>query len=130
MKRALQGAGLIPLVPLLISSFLVKERAGHTKMTFRGILHGKPFGTSPSLDSKETSSLIESLKTTTHPTFLGLSAALFFIYGGYLVPFNYIPLFAEFNGQGSMGNNLLAICYSGSVVGRIGTGALADRFGR
>lgn len=60
--------------------------------------------------------------------FLALSGALFCIYCGMLIPFFFIPLFAESNGQSSsMGNNLLAISYGGSVIGRIVAGWLADR---
>ncbi|KAL7942439.1 major facilitator superfamily domain-containing protein [Trichoderma barbatum] len=63
--------------------------------------------------------------------FFALCLSLFFIYGGMLIPFYYIPLFAIEHGAGSaMANNLLAIGYAGSVVGRVGSGWIADRFGR
>ncbi|KAL6859701.1 major facilitator superfamily domain-containing protein [Trichoderma novae-zelandiae] len=63
--------------------------------------------------------------------FGALCLSLFFIYGGMLIPFYYIPLFAIEHGIGAtMANNLLAIGYAGSVVGRVGSGWIADRFGR
>lgn len=129
MKRALQGVGLIPLVPLLISSFLVRERDCNHKITFRRIVGGNISDNSNHSDNRGSVGVMNGLKTIMQVRFLCLSFALFFIYGGMLLPFNYIPQFAEYNGKRSMGNNLLAICYSGSVVGRIGTGALADHFG-
>ena len=134
MKRALQGVGLIPLVPLIVSAFLVKERPGRVKITLRDFLRLRNGSENSGFaDSKgggaDARGILEGLKTVAQPRFLALSAALFFIFGGFLVPFNYIPLFAEYNGHKSMGNILLAICYSGSAVGRVGTGALADRLG-
>lgn len=129
MDRALLGVALIPLIPLIIASFMVKERAGEDKVNFRRLSRGSVVvieGRRPST-SEATISL---LKTVAQKRFLVLSGALFFVYGGFLLPFNYVPMFAEFNGYGNMSDILLAICYSGSFVGRISTGALADRFGR
>ncbi|KAL6908311.1 MFS general substrate transporter [Trichoderma evansii] len=63
--------------------------------------------------------------------FFALCLSLFFIYGGMLIPFYFIPLFAIQHGVGStMANSLLAIGYTGSFVGRVGSGWIADRFGR
>lgn len=63
--------------------------------------------------------------------FITLSVALFFIYMGMLIPFYYIPMYAEEHGlEGSIGNSLLAISYAGSFLGRIGTGWVADKIGR
>lgn len=134
MKRALQGVALIPLIPLLISALLVKERAGRGKITLRDLLRSRNSSEPPAFAGGKgggigARGIMKGLKTVAQPRFLALSAALFFIFGGFLVPFNYIPLFAGYNGHKSMSNILLAICYSGSAVGRVGTGALADRLG-
>jgi nitrate/nitrite transporter NarK len=134
MKRAFQGVGLIALIPLVISAFLVKERPGRGKITLRDLLRLRSCSELPGFAGGKgggvgARGIMKGLKTVAQPRFLALSAALFFVYGGFLVPFNYIPQFAEYNGHKSMGNILLAICYSGSAVGRVGTGALADRLG-
>lgn len=48
-----------------------------------------------------------------------------------LVPFYYIPVYAEEQKvPATMANNLLAIGYVGSFIGRIGSGWMADFFGR
>ncbi|KAJ6780197.1 hypothetical protein PWT90_04457 [Aphanocladium album] len=63
--------------------------------------------------------------------FLGLSGALLFINCGMMVPFFYIPQYAKEHGvDGTMANNLLAISYAASLVGRISTGWVADHIGR
>jgi predicted MFS family arabinose efflux permease len=78
--------------------------------------------------SKEGSGILEAV---CERRFGALCLSLFFIYGGMLVPFYYIPLFAIEHGLGATkANNLLAIGYAGSVVGRVGSGWIADRFGR
>lgn len=62
---------------------------------------------------------------------IALTVALFLIYLGYLIPFSYIPLFAKEQGiNESMQNALLAICYAGSVFGRILPSWLGDKYGR
>ena len=155
MKRALQGVGLIPLIPLLVSAFLVKERSCRKKLGARDIFRLMNKNKSKHMENdndndnnnqnsntsntdRTTStdgqvcghrSKTQDLKTVMQPKFVALSIALFFIFGGFLIPFNFIPLFAEYNGQDGMAHILMSICYSGSVVGRIGTGALADHFG-
>ncbi len=63
--------------------------------------------------------------------FLGLSSALLFINCGMMVPFFYIPQYAKEQGiEGTMTNNLLAISYAASLVGRIFSGWAADHIGR
>lgn len=63
--------------------------------------------------------------------FLGLSFALLFIDCGMMVPFSYMPQYAkDHNIDGTMANNLLAISYAASLVGRIFTGWVADHIGR
>ncbi|KAI5462624.1 major facilitator superfamily domain-containing protein [Mariannaea sp. PMI_226] len=63
--------------------------------------------------------------------FIVLCLALFLIVTGMLIPFNWITLYAESQGVNSaMANNLLAICYGGSCVGRILIGYVGDKFGR
>ncbi|OAQ99540.1 hypothetical protein LLEC1_04803 [Akanthomyces lecanii] len=65
--------------------------------------------------------------------FLGLSSALLFISCGMMVPFFYIPMYAQDNGAAAnttVANNLLAISYSASLIGRIFTGWVADHIGR
>lgn len=48
-----------------------------------------------------------------------------------MVPFYYIPLYArEHSVSSTMANNLLAISYAASLVGRISTGWVADHIGR
>ncbi|KAF4122656.1 Major Facilitator Superfamily [Geosmithia morbida] len=128
MNRALLGVALIPLAPLAVSSFIVRERNGGGKVTLRSLSRVKvtvpKCSRRPMLDTAST-----LLGAVAQSRFILLSVSLFFVYGGFLLPFNYIPMFAEFNGHGGMADALLAICYSGSFVGRISTGALADRFG-
>lgn len=47
------------------------------------------------------------------------------------MPFNYIGLYAVAEElPDDMGSSLLAICYAGSVIGRILMGWIADRLGR
>ncbi|KAL7786644.1 major facilitator superfamily domain-containing protein [Trichoderma ceciliae] len=108
---------LISVPVLLVACFLVKERkdaAGHDTEGHR-------------VKSSEKS----IRKAVFEWRFFALCLSLFFIYGGMLIPFYYIPLFAIEHGVGStMANNLLAIGYAGSVVGRVGSGWIADRFGR
>ncbi|KAM0248645.1 hypothetical protein ACHAQJ_009387 [Trichoderma viride] len=108
---------LISVPVLLIACFLVKERndaAGHDTEGHQ-------------LKSSEKS----IRKAVFEWRFFALCLSLFFIYGGMLIPFYFIPLFAIEHGVGStMANNLLAIGYAGSVVGRVGSGWIADRFGR
>ncbi|KAK8141448.1 hypothetical protein G3M48_010501 [Beauveria asiatica] len=63
--------------------------------------------------------------------FLGLSTALLFVDCGMMVPFSYLPQYAKHhNIDGTMANNLLAISYAASLVGRIFTGWVADHIGR
>ncbi|KAM3511871.1 hypothetical protein MY11210_004489 [Beauveria gryllotalpidicola] len=63
--------------------------------------------------------------------FLGLSIALLFIDCGMMVPFFYLPQYAkEHSIDSTMANNLLAISYAASLVGRIFTGWVADHIGR
>ncbi|KAK4063294.1 uncharacterized protein Triagg1_9560 [Trichoderma aggressivum f. europaeum] len=112
---------LISIPVLLAACFLVTERkdaAGHDTEGNRV----KPA-------DKSSSGSIR--KAVAEPRFFALCLSLFFIYGGMLIPFYYIPLFAIEHGVGAtMANNLLAIGYAGSVVGRVGSGWIADRFGR
>ncbi|KAL7909718.1 major facilitator superfamily domain-containing protein [Trichoderma velutinum] len=109
---------LISIPILLAACFLVTERkdaAGHDTEGNR---------VKPSEKSSIRKAVVEW-------RFFALCLSLFFIYGGMLIPFYYIPLFAIEHGVGStMANNLLAIGYAGSVVGRVGSGWIADRFGR
>ncbi|UKZ77895.1 hypothetical protein TrVFT333_005623 [Trichoderma virens FT-333] len=109
---------LISVPILLAACFLVTERkdaAGHDTEGNR-------------VKPSESSSI---RKAVAEWRFFTLCLSLFFIYGGMLIPFYYIPLFAIEHGVGStMANNLLAIGYAGSVVGRVGSGWIADRFGR
>ncbi|KPM42067.1 hypothetical protein AK830_g4504 [Neonectria ditissima] len=104
-------------IPLLgIACTLVQERRG----TGGHDIHGRKL-TSPPRLSKEVF----------QHQFLVLSSALFFVFMGMLIPFNYVGLYALANGLSPMmGNDLLSICYGGSVVGRIMTGWIGDRFGR
>ncbi|EJP64876.1 monocarboxylate transporter [Beauveria bassiana ARSEF 2860] len=63
--------------------------------------------------------------------FLGLSFALLFVDCGMMVPFNFLPQYAQYREiNGTMANNLLAISYAASLVGRIFTGWVADHIGR
>ncbi|EGX95934.1 monocarboxylate transporter, putative [Cordyceps militaris CM01] len=62
--------------------------------------------------------------------FLGLSGALLFINCGMMLPFFYIPQYAKNNHfDGTTANNLLAISYAASLVGRIFTGWVSDHVG-
>ncbi|RDA87143.1 hypothetical protein CP532_4264 [Ophiocordyceps camponoti-leonardi (nom. inval.)] len=71
------------------------------------------------------------LKAILEPRFISLSFVLMILYAGMLIPFYYIPIYSEERGVGHvMANNLLSISYGGSFIGRIGSGWLADIFGR
>ncbi|KAL6692481.1 major facilitator superfamily domain-containing protein [Trichoderma pleuroticola] len=113
---------LISIPVLVAACFLVTERkdaAGHDTEGNRV----KP--------SEKNSSSSSIRKAVAEGRFFALCLSLFFIYGGMLIPFYYIPLFAIEHGVGAnIANNLLAIGYAGSVVGRVGSGWIADRFGR
>ncbi|OAA57741.1 Major facilitator superfamily domain, general substrate transporter [Cordyceps fumosorosea ARSEF 2679] len=105
-------------VPLtLISCILVRERkdvAGHDTA-----------GHEIKASQRSISKAICDLR------FLGLSIALLFIDCGMMVPFFYIPQYA--NDQSvelTMANNLLAISYVASLFGRIVTGWVGDHIGR
>ncbi|KAF7563049.1 hypothetical protein G7046_g1050 [Stylonectria norvegica] len=60
-----------------------------------------------------------------------LCPCLCLIYGGMLVPFGFIPTVAKQQGMSKQwANNILAIGYAGSTMGRILTGWAGDHFGR
>lgn len=63
--------------------------------------------------------------------FLMLSLALFILYTGILIPFNFIADFARDQGgmKGDWPHYLVSITYAGSFFGRIGSGLLADNIG-
>lgn len=108
---------LISCPVLLMSCFLIKERTGVASHDTAG--------------HETKSSQTSYAKAVLEWRFLFLCLSLFFIYCGMLVPFYYIPLYAEDNKiDPVMANNLLAIGYAGSVLGRVGSGWVADRFGR
>ncbi|KAM6487949.1 major facilitator superfamily domain-containing protein [Trichoderma sp. SZMC 28011] len=117
---------LISIPVLLAACFLVTERkdaAGHDTEGNR-VKSSEKNSVQPSEKSSIRKAVVEG-------RFFALCLSLFFIYGGMLIPFYYIPLFAIEHGVGAtMANNLLAIGYAGSVVGRVGSGWIADRFGR
>lgn len=82
-------------------------------------------------DQRLQSPAKNSFRQITDKHFLTLSMALLFVFMGMLVPFYWIPLYAVSNGvDGAKPPILLAICYSGSFLGRILTGWAADRLGR
>lgn len=109
--------GFISIPLLLLSCFLVKER--------RGMAGHDTEGNEIKQSKRSVSKAIFDWR------FTGLCVGMFFIYGGMLIPFYYIPIFAVENGINlSMANNLLAIGYSGSMIGRIAAGWTADRMGR
>ncbi|PTB64207.1 MFS general substrate transporter [Trichoderma citrinoviride] len=132
---------LISVPVLLISCFLVRER----KATLAAVIiitdaEANLSGSSvkPTDKNRDESKAEERNQNSSgirdavcERRFAALCLSLFFIYGGMLIPFYYIPLFAIEHGLGAtMANNLLAIGYAGSVVGRVGSGWIADRFGR
>lgn len=102
---------------MLLSCFLVRERcdiAGHN-----------------TAGNEIKASQTSVAKAIWNGRFLGLSVALLFINCGMMVPFYYIPLYAkEHSVSSTMANNLLAISYAASLVGRISTGWVADHIGR
>lgn len=102
---------------LLAASILVVERPGAARLD----AHGRP-----RRRTQETTWVL-----LVEWRFLVLSWSLLCIYCGMLVPFFYFVSYAEDMGFGSYtANNLLAVCYGGSVVGRIGAGWFADILGR
>lgn len=114
MNRILGG---ISLPFLALSCLLVKERRSSNGDSARG--------TQPTVSPKKVT------KSANRKHFLMLSVSLFFVFMGMLIPFYWIPLHALSNGTSDrMAPNLLAICYSGSFLGRIFIGWVADKFGR
>lgn len=106
---------IVSLPPLALSCYLVVERKGNAGRDTHG----------------HATEHIGKWKTLTEGRFIRLSMALCLIYCGMLIPFYYIPTYAEDNGyEGSTGNIILSITYSGSFVGRIAAGAIANRLGR
>ncbi|KAL7927850.1 MFS general substrate transporter [Trichoderma austrokoningii] len=117
---------LISVPILLIACFLVRER------TEDAVAADHQTKSSSSPGSSSSSSSSSGIRHAVFEwRFFALCLSLFFIYGGMLIPFYFIPLFAIQHGVGStMANSLLAIGYAGSFVGRVGSGWIADRFGR
>ncbi|RDA92529.1 hypothetical protein CP533_4167 [Ophiocordyceps camponoti-saundersi (nom. inval.)] len=100
---------------LLLSCYLIRTRPG------RGHSGDEV------VDSRRRS----IVKAILEPRFISLSAVLMILYAGMLIPFYYIPIYSEERGiDHVMANNLLSISYGGSFIGRIGSGWLADVFGR
>lgn len=102
---------------MIISCFLIRQRqkpASHEEC------------------NKEAEAWLTTLsKAVLERRFLTLCCSLMILFTGMLIPFYYIPLYAQEHGtNGDMANNLLAITYAGSFFSRIGAGWLADRFGR
>ncbi|TFB06128.1 putative transporter MCH4 [Trichoderma ghanense] len=126
---------LISVPILLVSCFLVRERKV-APPTVIIITDTEANLNGSAADKDKDGTKVETkengiLKAVCERRFGALCLSLFFIYGGMLIPFYYIPLFAIEHGLGAtMANNLLAIGYAGSVVGRVGSGWIADRFGR
>ncbi|KAJ9384855.1 hypothetical protein DTO063F5_4553 [Paecilomyces variotii] len=59
------------------------------------------------------------------------SAGMFFVLWGMFIPFFYLPTYGQAHGMSeSAANNLLAYLNAGSLVARVVTGFIADRFGR
>ncbi|KAM3499936.1 hypothetical protein MY10362_006844 [Beauveria mimosiformis] len=109
-------AAAIAVPLMLLSCVFVRERkdiAGHDTA-------GKGINASQTSISKAIGDV----------RFLGLSFALLFVDCGMMVPFSYLPQYAQGHDiNGTMANNLLAICYAASLVGRIFTGWVADHIG-
>ncbi|KAH6899714.1 major facilitator superfamily domain-containing protein [Thelonectria olida] len=102
--------------PLLVSCGLVKE----PENTSRHDTHG------PKLKLPR-----KIFKQICQFQFILFCASQFFIVMGMLIPFNWMALYAQSQGINSaMANNLFAICYAGSTVGRMVSGWAADRLGR
>lgn len=56
---------------------------------------------------------------------------MFFVLWGMFIPFFYLPTYGQAHGMSeSAANNLLAYLNAGSLVARVVTGFIADRFGR
>lgn len=108
---------LISVPFLLVSCSLVKERKGVAGHNTAGHENKVPQSS--------------HIKAILQWRFGFLCLSLLFIYCGMLVPFHYIPVYAEDCGISTeMANNLLAIGYVGSFFGRIGSGWAADCIGR
>ncbi|KOS22713.1 putative transporter [Escovopsis weberi] len=119
----------IPL--LLVSCVLIKERKAKSGLSAPATTDSTDCDTI--LNESESEQMIKSSKWAIigEPRFLALCAALFFIYGGMLIPFFYIPLFAMEHGiNHTLANNLPAIGYGIGILGRVMSGWLADRVGR
>ncbi|KHN94317.1 Major facilitator superfamily domain, general substrate transporter [Metarhizium album ARSEF 1941] len=62
--------------------------------------------------------------------FVALASSLVILYTGILIPCQLLEVYAkELDIQGEVASNLIAFTYSGSVIGRIGSGLLADTLG-
>lgn len=105
----------ISLPILAAASFFVKERK-----------------TPPTENNSQSfAQWMERAKSTLLRTdFLFMGLSLFVVFLGMMIPFSYIPLWAVYNGTTmTKANVYLSICYSGSIVGRVASGWLADRLG-
>ena len=64
-------------------------------------------------------------------TFWLLVVGMLFVMWGMFIPFYYVPLYAEEYGlDPTFANDLITILNAGSLVGRLASGALADKIGR
>lgn len=64
-------------------------------------------------------------------TYIMLTVACFFVYWIMFVPFYLLPTYGQTHGLNLVeSNNLLALLQAGSFVGRIVSGAAADKFGK
>ena len=108
---------LISTPLLLLSCWMIRERkdaAGHDK------------------SGREVSPEQQSVrKAILEWRFIALSLSLFLLYGGLLIPFYYVTVYAQASGvNDNVATCLVVLVYSGSAVGRILAGWLADKFGR
>lgn len=104
-------------LPLLVAAcVLVKERKPPTThRTSRGFLQ----------------SMKQTKYTICRSNYMALKLAIFLVFLVFLIPFSFKPLHAQYNGATmTMANAYLSICYSGSVVGGISSGWMADHLGR
>ncbi|KAA8649456.1 MCT family MFS transporter [Aspergillus tanneri] len=63
--------------------------------------------------------------------FIIFVVGMLFVIWGMFIPFYYVPLYAMQHGiDAAFANDLIAILNAGSLVGRIASGALADKIGR
>lgn len=108
---ALRIVGFICLALLVPSCFLVVPRVPPQKQD--------------TISGPEVAAMFKDVP------FMAFVFGMFFVMWGMFIPMYYLPFYGLEHGMsGTMSNNLIAILNAGSLVGRVISGVLADKYGR